>query len=138
MDIDLTGIKILPEEISKDKDSFLNFKKDLNKWMDHFKNDNTYAIAHGKKGWGKDFLERKALDQALLPSNLDWYGVSIATSECEQIAQFLWGGEYKKIFADWLTDHDEPIEYLDDDNDPRVIKISELGREKFEKEGKYA
>ena len=57
------------------------------------------------------------------------------TEACSAIVDVLFEVSPKALEA-WVEDHDEPIEFLADHNDPRIITISKLAQTKLIENGK--
>ncbi len=84
---------------------------------------------------GTEDAQERSVSQILLASNLDDLGISrdaeTQTMEaCSAIVDVLFEVAPKALEA-WVEDHDEPIEFLADYNDPRIIAISKLAQTKL-------
>lgn len=84
---------------------------------------------------GKEDAQKRSVNQILLQSNLDELGIEqdggASTIEaCSAIVDILFEVSPKALAA-WVEDHDEPIEFLVDHNDVRIITISKLAQEKL-------
>jgi hypothetical protein len=111
------------------------FEVELKGFIRHFRKDDRAGSIFGKtQPRGPLDARRRAFDQILLPSNMDRVGIPRSgesfTKLCTEIVDLL-HQESEEALRYWVRNHDEPIEFLADQNDPRVIEISRIAQAKL-------
>ncbi|KKQ92755.1 MAG: hypothetical protein UU16_C0057G0014 [Candidatus Woesebacteria bacterium GW2011_GWA2_40_7] len=110
-------------------------------WHIYYEKDDRVArVGFKKTPGGEDETQKRTVNQILLPSYLDDLkinqdGGAQMTEACSAIVDVLFEVSPKALEA-WVEDHDEPIEFLADHNDPRIITISKLAQTKLIENGK--